>query len=69
MTSFSLGNASRSLKKPVKGNDTAFSSFGVSGSSLGGASLLLKKLVKDNVTAFPSCDVTRSSLGVEFVAE
>ena len=46
----------------MKGNVTAFSSFGVSGSSLGGPSLLLKKIVKGNVVAFPSFGVTRSVL-------
>ena len=52
-----------SLKKPAKGNDIAFPSFGAIISSLGGKSSLLNKLVKGkltkgNVLAFPSLGAT-----------
>jgi hypothetical protein len=60
---FSLGDAGLPLKKPTKGNDAAFPSFGTTGSSLGGASLPLKKRTEGNVAAFFSFGATGSSLG------
>ena len=49
----SLGGATRSLKKPVKGNVTAFSSFGESSSSFGGQRFLPKKHLKGQCRGLP----------------